>query len=482
MIDNKHRRPVGFYERQFVVRNIGDFYTSFNVTGKFGGSRRITPEILSCALKSLIENSNYWLVYNFFRTRCDKPDKEYDGTNFEVRPLEQLNYDDAVTHLVCDTFDSSTLRMFNDLKPDMDSATLALWKVYLIEARCDNSQYVSFICDHALLDGLSGAQLQKNLLAELNLLQYDNCVMQDQLFNYEKEKHNLGDSLIAPVEELTNLFQPSPWSVAEYYISSIKLLLPSFPKWFSSLKAEPIFAHNDIKKDMRTEYRVVNFSTEELTKMLAFCRKHGITLTPFLHVVALKVLESIFFASLYPDVKFATKNCITVDGRRFMPARYKYRYGCLVSLIGIVRSSQILGVKEGSWINLMKDFHQEIINDLSSLLSFKEKGLVRYTNIWDSLEAKIGKRDGRQTLLSSNLGILQIPRSSDDEFTLDDLIFSSSTCGRYHFILDAISTEIGGLNVVFAYLPEYDEVCVANGVSAMEAVVSGFKDRCLNFD
>ncbi|KAG7191451.1 uncharacterized protein KQ657_003127 [Scheffersomyces spartinae] len=452
MIERKHRRPIGFYERQFVVRNIGNFYTSFNVTGKYRGTRRITPNVLSRALKKLIRDSNYWLVYNFYRTHSYKSDKEYDGTNFEVRPLESLNYNDAVKCMSVQSFDNSVLKMFNDLRPEMNSPTLALWMVYLIESSSDKRQYVSLVCDHALLDGVSGSKFHKDLMEALNL-QDEYCEMQQTLFSYEDEKDYLGDSLIGPVEQLTGLFQPNFSTIIGHFASTFKDMLTY--KWTNSPVSESVFAHNVITKEMTTDYQIVNFAPSELSKMLEFCRRNKITLTPFIHIIALKLLE-----------------------KRFLPSQFQDIYGCLVSLINIFKPSQLLLNSDDEWLSLMKDFHQEIIDDLSSLDSFKEKGLVKYTNVWNSQEAKIGKREGRQTLLTSNIGMLKLPKPTCFGFTLEDVIFSSSTCGRYHFILDVAASEIGGLNVVFAYLPEYSKIVYPDGTRAMDNLIAEFKSRC----
>lgn len=482
MIESRHRRRTGFFEKQYVCRNIGAFYSNFNVTGKYGGSSHITPAILSHALRDWLENMDFWLVYNFYRCDSSISDVEADGSNFEVRPVEKLAFDSVVEFQTVDAFDSGTMEWLNDVRPPMNTENGALWKVYVFDSKADGKQYMTFLCDHALLDGMCGAEFQKTMPKFLNQ-NWDKTEQLTYLFDYEADKHLLGDSILEPRELMSDLFQLSYWQTAAFYLSKwARLLLPVAASEYLGLTPPaadpPIFTHSIIEKDTRSKFKIFNLNPDQLAALRAVCKDNNLTLTPLVHTLALNSLEKTLIKTVSPpdSVPPSTYSCIAVNGRKNVPQTKTqgFIYGCLVS--ATLHLDPPLPSAVDNLLELllprMRQYQKEISENQKTLLSFKQYGgYGALSQVWKSYEQIAGTKQ-RFTLLNSNLGFIQPDVGPDSHFTLDDSFFASSTCLKYHVITNFTSTATGGLTVVIAYLPEYDSV--------IDGFVSDYKNSLLS--
>ncbi|KAG7191953.1 uncharacterized protein KQ657_002559 [Scheffersomyces spartinae] len=473
MVERRHTRRPGFFEKQYICRNIGGFYSNFNVTGKFGGSVRITPGNLSHSLRAWLEHMDFWLVYNFYRVDDSIEDEEADGSNFEVRPVTKLSFDSVVEFQTIESFDSGTLEWLNDLRPPMNTENGALWKVYVFDSQNDGKQYMTFVCDHALLDGMCGAEFHKTMPKYLNQ-KWDETEPLINIFDYELDKHLLGDTILGPRELMSDLFQLSYWQTATYYLTKwAKIYLPQVASEYLGLQETidpPVFLGSTIEKDTRSKFKMFNLTPDQLKILRGVCKRYNLTLTPVVHTIALYTLENTLIKTVSKTGNQPSScTCIAVNGRKHIPQTKTqgFIYGCLVSATVHNDPPLPLALSTGNKTNNINDimplllprmnqYLNQIIDNQKSLLSFKQYGgFGALTNAWKAYKAIPGTKQ-RYTLLNSNLGFIDPGTRPESHFILEDSFFASSTCLKYHVITNFTSTAIGGLSVVIAYLPEYD--------------------------
>lgn len=112
-------------------------------------------------------------------------------------------------------------------------------------------------------------------------------------------------------------------------------------------------------------------------------------------------------------------------------------------------------------------------------LSFK---YIWTANLIDTEEVLRGSISSklRTTILMTNLGAIK--DNPDQNWHITDAWFALNRTINYHFIMHAVSTSTGGLNIVLGYLPEYDNLettIEGEKVGVMDAVESEIESSLL---
>ncbi|KAK6455196.1 alcohol acetyltransferase [Scheffersomyces xylosifermentans] len=474
MVIAAHRRKLGFNERYYLCRGNEGYYTNFNITVTY--PHRISVELLSNALKELI-TKNSWLSHNFFKLD-NQDDTVANGHNYEVRYVDKIKFEDVVTFKNVDVFDGNVLSEINNITCPMN-VELPLWRIVVLETS-NGKQFFCGVFDHSIFDGMSGAQFMKDLTKELNTATE---VYDEYLFDYERDQLFLPKLILPAVDTLTDLFKLSFIDIVKYYANKYlpNVILNFFTKLRNlvspdpmkpNLGVNPVFKCGLITKDLRTNYRVLNFSNEQIEKVTQFCRSQDLTITPYFDIIAVKCLEETVYKAVDPSTEFSTINLVAVNGRRYYDHFENFLYGVMVCGDPILTPPLTSDL-----LSYMKYFHRTMMERIRTKSSFKLVGLYRFYNLWDFFKQKLNKADGRFTITISNLGKFVQPKG---RFEVEEIYFGSNTAITYHFILNMSTSEKGGLNVVFGYLPEYDNLYV-NDKKVLDIFFEKFYNMILEF-
>lgn len=452
-MDPKHIRDPGFLERQYICRNTNRYWTNFNIVAKY--NHKLDAQLLSRVLRKLCL-SDLWLVLNFFRKYGDQADDHnLNGTNFEVRPVKQFKFEDVVSFEHIPTFDGEFLEKVNELVCPMN-IELPLWRLIVVSTDADE-QYICVYFDHSLFDGTSGVHFQKFLIEELNKIQEDNnaeVVSEEYIFNYVKDIDIMDAVVPSAKENISNLFHTSIFYRLNEFLKQlwkrIRSYLPFQPK-----SSTPIFSHNVVTKDISAKYRTVTIPSSDVGQVLKFCKINGFTMTPLINVIALKALEGSLFKGLglQQNLFPSTVSCLPINGRKFVSNPSEL--GVYVGFDFFQFPSPISNL-----VTFSKDLYAMLNRTLKSKSCFSLVGMYKHVNIWDTYKSKLGKKDGRATIVISNLGRMEQTATSDNEkeefWQMEDIWFSLCMGLVVHSMIYCITCGNGNLNLVFGVLPEYE--------------------------
>lgn len=481
MILPQHRRKPAFTESYFLCVNVEKFYTNFNVVGQF--NKRFSKSALSHALMSMIAN-NSWLTYNFFPISNKLPKNYHD--DYELRPVDTIHFDKVVEYRKIAEFNELTLETIDGFKNQIGCTYAPLWQLCVFET--EESQYVCGYFCHTLADGGTALQFQRDLAKGLASSENETEVV-DVLFDYEKAFHDLPDILPAR-ELLTDLYIPSIFGRVRFWMEmNAPILVNWLYRGISYLKSIfglnenklPLFTSCPVTKDLASKFKLLNFPPDEVKAITDYCRRNKITLTPFLSIIALDCLEKIIFPH-FPQsngsTQYSTSHYMAISGRRYYPQfTNPFLYGVYVCGAP-VNFKAINAASNEDLLIAMKKFHQSIQEEIETRRSFKLLWMWNVADISRTLNRKLGKLR-RYTTTISNLGMVK--DDPDCSWKLVNAWFSLNISIGYHFILDMVSTETGGLNLVIPYMAFYDELKaeVDNKViPAMELFKTQFRKTC----
>ncbi|KAL7666258.1 Alcohol acetyltransferase [[Candida] zeylanoides] len=428
-------REPGFLERQYICRNTNGYWTNINVVAKY--SRNVDRHSLARALRKLCL-AEPWLVLNFFRIPgTDGQDRSCNGKNYIVRPVSKFALDDVVSfeELSQGGIDGAELGRVNDLVCPMN-AELPLWRIIVYES--DEQQRVGIYFDHSLFDGVAAANFHRDLIRYLS---EDNGTgeEEDYIFDSAGAKVN-----IPPAREvLWGLFDTPWWFRAKLRLGQL------WSKALAIIFGSPnVFKYLEVTPNVSSEYAMLKFGSSDARRIAAHCKHHGITITPFLNAVGLQALQTSVIDKVAPTTT-ATLSCIPINGRRYVSDAASTAYGVYTGydnyLFGRVQSV----------MDTAKALSRKLASAVKSKSGFKNVGMYRFINIWDAYASKLHKREGRVSLVTSNLG--KVDAAASAGWSIEDIWFSSCLGLVTHFLINAVGSPNGDLNVVVGCLPEYKE-------------------------
>ncbi|KAK6200406.1 alcohol acetyltransferase [Scheffersomyces amazonensis] len=453
-MNQAHIRAPEFNEKYYICRGSEGFYSNFNLIAKY--NKPVSKALLSNGLRNFIIH-NTWLAHTFVKTD-DPNSKQIRYTNWERRFVDRINFDDAVTYVPINEFDESVIEYMNNVTISNYSSEKPLWHIVVFETIA-GVQYIGIAYDHSSYDGMCGLEFHKDLIKELDKAEEEFI---EFIFDYERDYEYLPSKITTPVETLTDLFIPSIWNVVNFYLQKYVSIVPKVLQYLKSLfttnnpfKANlgvnPIFKWKPIKKDLRSKYRYFHYSPAEVSKLLAFTRDNGITLTPYFDIIATKCLQDTIFKYIDSKTQFSTTSSIAVNGRRYYSEDIKnFKYGTMVC--GDIITLPPIGT---DLLKYMKYLYKSMMDHIVTKQSFKLIGLYKYMDIFKYFNNRIGNKDGKVSVGISNLGRVISPEGCS--FQIEDVYFGSNTALTYHFIINMVTTT-NGLNVVLSYAAEYDEI------------------------
>lgn len=225
-----------------------------------------------------------------------------------------------------------------------------------------------------------------------------------------------------------------------------------FPDEYINTFDYPFFQSKVCKKGEPTHYKLISFTPDEVRNILAGCKLNGLTLTPFLLVIANQCLqETIIKRAGGKNMRYSSETIVAINNRRYLPAHCASEIGCLISGIEVAlpplpTESSPLGL-----IPQMKYVSRQIKHYLDINYGSKFVGLIKYVKVMDFFQYKVGKHS-RQTLELSNLGNKNFKQGSWEAV---NLFFSQSNGIATHFALSIISTRKLGMNISFGYTHDF---------------------------
>ncbi|GBL48698.1 hypothetical_protein [Candidozyma auris] len=454
-------RPPGFFEKHYLLSNALGYYTNLNTTAKY--NRYVEKAHLSAALQHMVYE-NPWFCSNYFKVN-NTGDVFKD---YILRSVDHINFGVVVEYVKIDKFDREILEEIDKRRVPIGKDNAPLWRLLILET--DTEQYFTFYACHSLFDGISTLQFHKDLHKYLD--RTESSKFQENLFT------NNGQTPVLPaVETSLDLFRPS-WSQKCLFTLAVKhARLYNWLKWVGDGFSAPleIFQAGPVTEQVHTKFRIINIPNADVNKLVDHCRSKSYTLTPYLTAILKRALQKVVYPHYYTDSSnVVTRILMAFDGRRYdHELRSPFKYGLVIS-------GQLLDLfPVGSFNKEVHSIYKSIQSNLKSRLSFK---YIWTANLIDTEEVLRGSISSklRTTILMTNLGAIK--DNPDQNWHITDAWFASNRTINYHFIMHAVSTSTGGLNIVLGYSPEYDNLettIEGEKVGVMDAVESEIESSLL---
>lgn len=452
-----------------MCRNIERLYTNFNIIVRY--NKPITAKQLGQALQLVIDK-NPVLTLNCFQTDDRKP-SEANYHNFIVRPIENIKFLDVV-EFVNDSFDEAFLERVTEVSFPVNCHR-PLWKFMVIQ-QPDGNQYICGIFDHIFYDGNSGMYLHKQLEQALS----DN----DKEIYLKEETSSTGFDLdhdlfiydqsfgpmLAPITKQIPFFAPTFLTLVKYYTGPIfglfRPLLTFLSQLFKPI-SKPSYYHIGINKEMgdiKTRFKIAKFTPNEVSIMTKYCKVNGLKLTLYLHILALKSLQTTVNPRTHPGQKIGTRSLCPINGRRYANST-NFIHG---SALG--RYLAELPYLKGPLVKYMKNLYANLQKEITSGNDIKNSRILEYIDILDGFKKKVTAHSGR-TIVVTNLG--KFPKLTGP-YQVQEIYFSGNIGYMHTFNFSCVTGE-SGLTVTLGYLPDFDEY----GKDMMELAIKEFHDSAI---
>lgn len=297
-------RPLGMLEKLYTARQVLNTYNSVIVTATY-------------ALQTIPEDT---ILYHLFRVtiptfleRHPSLCCYFDGENTpnpQFRGLRSINVKDVLQIVTIDKERHESLadilqrlhgqRWSTERKP--------LWKIVVLREGAEdagdtsNSQklmHVAFVYHHVIGDGLSGTAFHRSLLHALGEIERKSPKLQHP--QPETIDTPLSIQLIEPIEKLCNLSLSWPFLLKQ-------VLTEYAPRWLVGAPL-PIWAGLPTQTleqcPYRSRVRTVTIEADQVSALLAECRKHDVSLTSLITATLVFTLantlpEATGFAGITP--------------------------------------------------------------------------------------------------------------------------------------------------------------------------------------
>ena len=438
-------RSLSLYESLFRCRTVNGYYNGFQVTATY--SSPLSLHKLYWALAATLVDYPI-LASNVFRKDNDYVMAPLDSIVLkQVVSIIDFNHPDYDVMISNGTISESGMKYLNSFIFQLD-CQLPLFKVFLF-----GDNVLSVVFDHTLYDGLVGNYFHEILLKKLRLLPepVDEVSMDSKVFsgvdNY---------SYPEPIDSYFPEWEIPLTEDPNHFTKQIPLGLNKWKGRFPGAKGRPL------------AFKLINILSRDLGNILSNCKLKKVTLTSYIEVVFLNTFQPVFGDNY-------THNKIAITLRRFVPNCPEFLVNNLAH-IGLPMNFP--PIKNFSW-DLVQTINQNLKssitnpNILNVLMPFKLTYIPGDNNLsyFDSL---LGK-DKPETLKLSNLGFIKLPK---DGLTITDMIFSQDVSAvTSEFMINVISTPIGGLNIVMSY---FDHSFEDVEYESFDGLIEDFKSNLLS--
>lgn len=414
-------RSLSLYESFFRCRTVNGYYNGFQVTATY--SSPLSLHKLYWALAATLVD------YPILASNVFRKDKDYVVAPLDRITLKQVvsiidsNHPDYDVMMSNGTISETGMKYLNSFVFQVD-CQLPLFKVFLF-----GDNVLSVVLDHTLYDGLVGNYFHELLLKKLRLLpeDVDEVSMDDEVFVH------CGDNLCSYPEPIDCYFPE--WEIPftddpNHFTKQVPLGLDKWKGRFPGAKGVSI------------AFKLINVPSQDLVNILSNCKLKNVTLTSYIEAVFLKTFQPVFGDNY-------THNKVAITLRRFVPNCPEFLVNNLAHT-GLPMNFP--PINDFSW-DLVQTINQNLKSSITNpkimnvMMPFKQTYIPGDNNLpfFDSLLGKVKP----ETLKLSNLGFIRLPA---DGLTITDMIFSQDVSAvTSEFMINVISTSIGGLNIVMSY-------------------------------
>ncbi|KAK6461445.1 alcohol acetyltransferase [Scheffersomyces coipomensis] len=469
-------RPLSLSEHFVRSRTANRFYSNFQVTGTYS-------EDLASHLD--------WVYMALRKTLLDYPllicniQKENNDSIF--RPIKQASLGDILQlesksgYIENNTINEKFMKYVNTINFQLYSEE-PLFRLILL------GEHLSAAFEHTITDGLVGPYFHEIYLKNLayvsnkeNLLEYeslygetpDKVDLNTQLFNYDEDKDLFTHSLPPPCD----LFMEDPsfdYSNGDPLYHDKVLPEGYETRWPGRFPPT---------KDQTIACKLVHFSPTETKQILAKCKSHGVTITPFIQVVQIFTLQPILGDKHYTTHRMAITTRRHVKPELvpdyFQDAYAEKDYKLLGGYAHFGLRENYPPLFEFSW-DKVQEIHKNLIRDSQNRGIFNIYKDFRdvYDKTGDNLEVFEKQMATKaDTSKISNLGYVNFP-VYDSKWTVNNLVFSQDMSPpSSDFVFNIISTPLGGLNIVFGY---HDHTFDDSEYPNFDSFVENFRENLLN--
>lgn len=270
-----------------------------------------------------------------------------------------------------------------------------------------------------------------------------------EVFNWFKDRKYVKHSLPPPVEAvMQDLSVDYTGGDPHHYTKRVPEGFPQ--RWPGRFPAS---------KDFSVAFKLFNIPPDQFKKILAKCKEHKVTFTAFL-----VCCQAVAFLPVYGQ-KHHTLNLVAVTLRRFLlEQKLDEPYAALLreSNYRILGNYANMGLpellpptNEFSW-DLVQEINGHLLQTVANdkLLNPNHKFYSTASEIGDNLSMFAGNwtADKADAIKMSNLGLAKFPVAGSDGWTIKDIVFAQDLApAAADFVLNVISTPLGGLNIVVSY-------------------------------
>lgn len=224
--------------------------------------------------------------------------------------------------------------------------------------------------------------------------------------------------------------------------------------------------------DNSVAFKLFNIPTEQLKPILLKCKQYKVTFTAYL-----VLCQAIALLPIYGN-KHHTLCLVAVTLRRFFNAEkagaayaplFENNYRLLGNYAHMGLPELLPPTTDFSWekVQAINDhLLQTVTNDklLNTSKAFTSTALMLESNR-DKLMAGIGQNKA-DAIKISNLGAVRFPVYEDTQgepWTIEDIVFAQDMApGAAEFVLNVVSSQRGGLNIVMSYFDHHFEAGYTN--------------------
>jgi hypothetical protein len=381
--------------------------------------------------------------------------KRSDDCYFE--PIESTTLKDILTIVDDDSFltdgvvNEKYLKFINLIRFSFYDDS-PLFKLYLIDGI-----HLTVVLEHTIADGLVGPYFHQIFLEKvLSRDTQDVAITWDsQVFNFKRDQDSLG-SLPGAIDEYL------PPYYVDYGPTVDKIVPLSHPtKWpgrFASDYNVPI------------AFKLIHITPEQVGKMLAKCKLEKVSVTSYLQIIHSMIIANVIGQDHYSSQRVA------ISLRRFMdPEKILMPY-YIATAAHSGLAMNLPPITEFTWdrVREVYGYLQQYVNNNKLLNTF-----IGFYNVCDKLEdnrdffAQNMDKDRADSVKLSNLGVIKFPNTG--KLTVTNLVFAQDVMAfSTDFMLNAISTETGGLNLVWSYFERTE-------ADSLQPLVEVFKASILQY-
>ncbi|ODV79520.1 uncharacterized protein CANTADRAFT_90596 [Suhomyces tanzawaensis NRRL Y-17324] len=458
-------RPLSPSEHFYRSRNSSGFYKSFQVTATY--TNPIPQPLLSRALRKTVldyhllvcnvvpKNDDHWYV--------PLPRVLLEDL-LECHSLEEFLTDGVINERFMKYANEFSFR-FSDNKP--------LFRVLQLGDR-----NLSVIFEHTIADGLVGNYFHEILVENLALVEekasddtflsaygpFDDLGMKSVIFDCERDYNLIKNSLHPPIDDFVPLPRPS-------VVTPVNSALPMWPGRFPC------------SRDNVLAFKLINIDAQQARLILAKCKANKVTLTAYIEAVIVYSMQPIYGKNHYSTCK------LPIALRRFIdPAKTDPQYHDILNnpkykILGTSAHGGIAEVFEP-----LSEFSWELVQRIGANLAknVQNKELMNAFFAFTTPELAIGnspeffeaqmRPTTQDTMKFSNLGLIDVPMYNS--WSITNMVFSQDVSPpAADFMLNLVSTKVGGLNFVFSYADNKFE----EGRENFDDILTAFRENLIKF-